>query len=400
VTRRRREHDRLREARLMIKASREELRLLAKQHAALRRVATSVACGASPSEVFSAVAAELARCLSVQYAVLSRYEPDGGYVVAAARNHPGLTKMPVGERFSLEHPSLTAMVFDTGRASRIDGYENAPRGSTAARLHDLGLRSAVGAPIVVDGRMWGAAIVGSARPEHLPPDTEARVTDFADLVATAIAHAQTRADLTASRTRIVAAADDARRRFERDLHDGAQQRIVSLGLELRNAEALVPPELRALNDQISRIATGLAEVTQDLQELSRGIHPAILSKGGLGPALKSLARRSTIPVELDLNVGPRLPQCIEVAAYYVVAEALTNATKHARASTVNVNVDAEGADLRLVITDDGVGGADSGKGSGLIGLVDRVDALGGQMRITSPAGNGTSLLVRIPINVR
>jgi signal transduction histidine kinase len=400
VTGRRRKQDRLREARRMIKASRDELGVLAEQQAALRRVATLVARGVPPSEVFSAVAAELARCLSVYYAVLSRYEPDGGYVVVAARNHPALTKMPVGERFSLEHPSVTAIVFRTGRAGRIDSYENAVRGSTAARFHDLGLRSAVGAPIVVDGRVWGAAIVGSARPEPLPPDTEARVTDFADLVATAIANAQTRADLSASRTRIVAAADDARRRFERDLHDGAQQRLVSLGLELRNAEALVPPELRTLKEQVCRIATGLAEVTNDLQELSRGIHPAILSQGGLSPALKSVARRATVPVELNLNVGRRLPECVEVAAYYVVAEALTNAAKHARASTVNVHVHAEGADLRLLIRDDGVGGADSGKGSGLIGLIDRVEALGGQMRITSPAGNGTSLFVKIPINLR
>jgi signal transduction histidine kinase len=206
-------------------------------------------------------------------------------------------------------------------------------------------------------------------------------------------------ELTASRVRIVAAVDDARRRLERDLHDGAQQRLVSLGLELRAAEASMPADLRPLREQISDIVSGLAGVSQDLQEISRGIHPAILSKGGLGPALKSVARRSAVPVELDVAVDRRLPESAEVAAYYVVAEALTNATKHAQASQVVVCVKAEGANLRLSIRDDGIGGADSHKGSGLIGLTDRVEALGGHMQISSPAGRGTTLLADIPLEV-
>jgi signal transduction histidine kinase len=206
-------------------------------------------------------------------------------------------------------------------------------------------------------------------------------------------------ELTASRVRIVAAADDARRRIERDLHDGAQQRLVSLGLELRAAEASVPADLHPLREQISCIVTGLAGVSQDLQEISRGIHPAILSRGGLGPALKSVARRSAVPVELDVAVDRRLPESAEVAAYYVVAEALTNATKHAQASEVFVCIKAEGANLRLSIRDDGIGGADSHKGSGLIGLTDRVEALGGHMQISSPAGRGTTLLADIPLEV-
>jgi signal transduction histidine kinase len=245
--------------------------------------------------------------------------------------------------------------------------------------------------------VWGAAIVGSSRPEPLPPDTEARVADFTDLVANAIANAEAHAELTASRVRIVAAADDARRRLERDLHDGAQQRLVSLGLELRSAEASVPTELDALREQISHIVSGLTGVSKDLQEISRGIHPAILSKGGLGPAVKTLARRSAVPVELDLHVDRRLPASAEVAAYYIVAEALTNTAKHARASRVNARVEAEGATLRLSIRDDGIGGADSGRGSGLIGLIDRVEALGGQMEIASHTGDGTSLLATIPL---
>jgi signal transduction histidine kinase len=253
---------------------------------------------------------------------------------------------------------------------------------------------------VVDGRLWGAAVVGSSRSEPLPPDTEGRVGDFADLVATAIANAAARAELTASRARIVAAADDARRSFERDLHDGAQQHLVALGLVLRDAEASLPPGPHEVKEQISHVVTGLAGVCEELREISRGIHPAILSKGGLGPALKTLARRSAVPVELDVSVHRRLGESAEVAAYYVVAEALTNAAKHAQASQVNVRVDAVGSNLRLSIRDDGIGGADPTNGSGLIGLRDRVEAVGGQMTISSHAGSGTSLQVEMPCDVK
>jgi signal transduction histidine kinase len=399
VDRRRQEaeesRDQAEESRDQAEESRDQLRVLAEQQAALRRVATLVARAATSCEVFPAVAEELARCLGVHYAALWRYQPDGTAILVAARDEPGVTKMPVGARFSLEGENVPAMVLRTGRPARVDSYENAA-GSTAARIRELGLRGAVGAPVVVNGRVWGAAIVGSSRPQPLPPDTEARVADFAELVATAIANAEAHAELTASRVRIVAAADDARRRIERDLHDGAQQRLVSLGLELRSAQASVPPELDPLRGQISHIVSGLTGVSEDLQEISRGIHPAILSKG-LGPALKTLARRSAVPVELDVHVDRRLPESAEVAAYYVAAEALTNSAKHAQASQVNARVEADRATLRLSIRDDGIGGADTGRGSGIIGLIDRVEALGGRMQIASRAGDGTSLLVTIPL---
>src|ERR1700694_4746922 len=302
--------------------SRDELGVLAELQASLRRIATLVARGVPPSEVFSAVVGEVSRCLGVHHSVLFRYEPDGAaYLVAACADEPGREKMPVGERFSLEGESVVAMVSRTGRAARMVSYENAP-GSVAARMRDLGLRTAVGAASVVDGRLWGAAIVGWSRPEPLPPDTEARVGDFADLVATAIANAEAHAQLTASRARIVAAGDDARRRIERDLHDGAQQRLVSLGLALRTAEASVPAELQPLKEQISHLVTTVAAVSEEVQEISHGIHPAILSNG-LGPALKTLARRSSIPVDLDLGIHSHVPEPVEVAAYYVAAEALT-----------------------------------------------------------------------------
>jgi signal transduction histidine kinase len=378
-------------------ASRDELGVLAELQMSLRRVATLVARGVAPSEVLSAVAVELARCLGVQNAAVVRYEPDGSSVLIAARDDPELAKMPVGECFPVQGESISAKVFRTGGPARMDSHDNAP-GPAAARIRDLGLHSGVGAPIIVEGRVWGAAIVGSSRPDPLPPDTEARVADFADLISTAIANADARAQLTASRTRIVAAADEARRRFERDLHDGAQQRIVSLGLKLRLLEGSVGPEQPTLRAQLSDVVAGLTDISTDLREISRGIHPAIVSKGGIGPALKTLARRSTVPVVLDVGVDRRLPETAEVAAYYVVSEALTNVAKHAQATEVKVSVDVHGADLRLSIRDDGIGGADPRKGSGLVGLRDRVDAFGGQMDIASPAGAGTALVVTVPID--
>jgi signal transduction histidine kinase len=377
--------------------TRAEFAVLAEQQAALRRVATLVARGVSPNEVFTAVALELAGVLGVKNASVWRYEPDGAATLLSAVDEPGATKMPVGQRFSLEGDNVAAKVLHTGRPVRMDSHDDAA-GPAAAQIRELGLRCGIGAPVIVDGRIWGVAAVGSSRPEPLPPDTEGRVGDFADLVATAIANAQTHAELTASRGRIVAAADDARRRIERDLHDGAQQRLVSLGLELRTAEAVLPPELHSLKEQFVRLVASVAGVSTELQELSRGIHPAILSKGGLGPALKTLARRSVVPVELEVAVDRRLPESAEVAAYYVIAEALTNTAKHAQASAVTVRVDAGTERLHLSIEDDGIGGADTGRGSGLIGLTDRVEAIGGHMTISSRPGSGTALLVTIPLD--
>jgi PAS domain S-box-containing protein len=383
--------------RAKLQESRDELRTLADQQAALRRVATLVARGASPSEVFSAVAHEMARCLHVGHATVSRYEAGDALSPLAVYHGDQLQMLPEGLILTLEGDNVAARVLRTGRAARLDSHDKAP-GHFAARIREIGIHSAVGVPIMVDGCVWGAAIVGSKGPGPMPPDTEERVADFADLVATAIARAATRAELIASRARIVAAADEARRRLERDLHDGAQQRLVSLGLALRTAEASVPPELDAVKEQLSRIVTGLNGVSVDLQDISRGIHPAILSKGGLGPALKTLARRSTVPVTLDLAIDRRLPASVEVGAYFVVSEALTNAAKHSRATQVAVSAQSHDGHFDLSIQDDGTGGADLGKGSGLIGLKDRVEALGGQMRVVSPAGSGTSLDVTIPLD--
>jgi signal transduction histidine kinase len=378
--------------------TRADLAVLAEQQTALRRVATLVARGEQPSEVFSAVAGELARCLGVHHSTLFRYESDGTATLLAARHESELKTIPIGGRFSIAGDNIAAMVYETCGTARMDNHDKAA-GLAAEYIREIGIRSSVGAPIIVDGRLWGVAIVGSSRPEPLPSDTEARVGDFADLVATAIANADTHAELNASRVRIVAAADDARRRIERDLHDGAQQRLVSLGLELRTAETRVPAQLNPLKEQISHLVTRVAEISTELQELSRGIHPAILSRGGLSPALKTLARRSAVPVELALAVDRRLPDSVEVAAYYVVAEALTNAAKYARATEVKVCIDTDGTNLHLAVRDDGTGGADATKGSGLLGLMDRVQALGGTLAISSHPGEGTALDVNIPFEI-
>ncbi|HEY0620114.1 MAG TPA: histidine kinase, partial [Kribbella sp.] len=263
----------------------------------------------------------------------------------------------------------------------------------------VGIRSAAGSPIVVQGRLWGLMIAMSTHPEPLPPQTESRMGEFTDLVATAISNLEAWSDLAASRARIVEATDQTRRRFERDLHDGVQQRLVSLTLELRGAEAVALPESADLRAQLSEVGDGLTGVLDDLRELSRGIHPAILSEGGLGPALKALARRSVVPVELDVSVQQRLAERVEVAAYYVVSEALANAAKHAHASLAQVRVEAGNGILALRIRDDGVGGADPARGSGLIGLTDRVEALGGKIAVASPAGEGTSLHVELPVEL-
>jgi signal transduction histidine kinase len=376
-----------------LESSRDELRLLVEEQAALRRVATLVARALLPTEVFAAVTAEVGRILAADSVLLVRYEPDG--TASVLSGHGGhVVEWPVGTRMTFEGESVAGKVLRTGRAARMDTYEDAP-GDVAARLRARGLRCGVGGPVLVEGRLWGAMIAGWTRTEPLLAGTEDRLAEFTELVATAVANAESRAELTASRARVVAAADETRRRIERDLHDGIQQRLVSLALDLRAAEAM---ERDDLGGRLSEVAQGLAGAVEDLQEVSRGIHPAILSRGGLGPALKTLARRCAVPVQLDAGAGERLPERVEVAAYYVVSEALTNAAKHAQASVVRVGVQADDGCVWISIGDDGVGGADPGRGSGLVGLRDRIEALGGTVDIASPAGGGTSLLVKIPID--
>ncbi|HEV7584260.1 MAG TPA: GAF domain-containing protein [Solirubrobacteraceae bacterium] len=377
---------------------RARLARLAEEQAALRRVATLVAQGMPPEEVFAAVIEEVGRLLPVDLASMGRYETDGALCFVAAWG--GARELfPPGSRAMLGGRNLGTLVFETGRPSRIDGYADSSTGPLGLGAHEAGIRSAVATPIMVEGQLWGVIAAGATGEEPLPPDTELRLADFTGLLATAIANAENRAEITASRARIVAAADDTRRRIERDLHDGAQQRLVSLGLELRAAQAEVPPALGELGKELSSVADGLAGVQDELREFARGIHPAILAEGGLGAALRTLARRSAVAVELAVQEHERLPERVEVAAYYVVSEALTNAAKHAHASVIHVNLQSGDGPLRLRVRDDGDGGADPSRGSGLIGLKDRVEALGGKMTVDSPPGVGTCLDVELPVGV-
>ena len=376
----------------------DQLARLANEQAALRRVATLVARATPPEELFAAVTREAGQLLVVDISIMHRYGSDGTITVVGNWDITG-AHILLGNRYMLGGRNLSTLVGQTGGPVRMDSFADSS-GQPASAVREIGARSGVGTPIMVEGRPWGIMIVASTRKRPLPRDTEARLAAFTDLVATSIANSESRAQLAASRARVVASADEARRRIERDLHDGAQQRLVSLGLELRTAQTMVPPGLSELNAQLSLAVKGLNDVGEDLQEISRGVHPAILSKGGIGPAIKMLARRSAIPVELDLQAGERLPEWLEVAAYYVVSEALTNAAKHSQASVVHVDLVSENAVVKLSIRDDGIGGADPSHGSGLIGLRDRVEAFGGTIDVTSAIGAGTCLQVTIPIDYR
>jgi signal transduction histidine kinase len=375
-----------------------ELSRLAEEQAALRRVATMVASQATAEEIFATVAEEVARLLRAGRGVVCRYEPDGAMTITAFWTS-GDRALPVDTRVELSGDSVAALVQQSGRPSRIDSYEGLS-GPVVELASTLGAApgSTVGAPIVVQGRVWGVILTSSAGQQVFAEDTESRLMGFAELAATAISNAVARAELTASRTRIVAAADEARRRIERDLHDGAQQRLASLALELLAAAANATAGPDELRKELARASSEATAALDELREIARGIHPAILSEGGLGAALRALARRCAIPVELEISTSGRLAERTEVTGYYVVSEVLANAVKHARASVVQVSVEQLHATLRLSIRDDGVGGADPARGSGLIGLYDRIEAMGGTVRVDSPVGAGTVVLVSLPFD--
>jgi GAF domain-containing protein len=372
----------------------EQLEQLADEQAALRRVATLVADGATPHRVFDAVRVEVARMFNAPLSVLLRYDADGTATVLATAD--GYLD-PIGRSWPVEgDSSAIAQVCRTGAPARAD-YTRPAHGPIAAAAHAVGAQSAVGVPVVVDGTLWGVMAVGSRETEPLPADFEGRLAQFTELLATAIANAEGRAELDASRARIVATADATRRQIERDLHDGAQQQLVSLALALRAAQATVPEELEQHRSELGRVVDGLTTALDDLREIALGIHPAGLSEDGLTPALKRLVSRSPLRVNLGVRADGRFPEPVEVTAYYVVSEALTNAAKHADIAVVDVAVAAHAGALRLEVRDDGRGGADPVEGSGLLGLRDRVEAIGGTMRLTSPPGAGTSLHVELPL---
>ncbi len=375
--------------------TRAEVERLAEEQAALRRVAELVARESPAETVFAAVAEELGTLLSVSSSAVLRFDEDGTLLVLSAWGIPDMREQ-VGRRLPIVGDNTAALVFETGRPARMDDQQGAS-GEIAAIVRQLGITSTISCPVIVNGRPWGAIAVNSLEPEPLPPDTEERVSKFTELVATAIANVEARKDLAASRLRIVAATDQARRRVGRDLHDGVQQRLVSLALGLRSAQIILSTDPEGASEQLSRVGQELTDALDDVRELSQGIHPAILSEGGLAPALRALARRSSVPVDLQLSVQGRLDESVEVAAYYVVSEALANVAKHANASAVQVRAEIDEGALAISIQDDGCGAANPDLGTGLIGLRDRVEALGGSFSATSPAEAGTKIAADIPI---
>jgi len=374
--------------------ARVELGGFAEEQAALRRVATLVARGAPPATVLAAVTEEAGRLLHADRATMKRYNADSTVSVVATWSWPDAA-FGVGSLEKLGGHDLHTIVGRTGQAARIDDYSGVS-GPVGDIVREFGLRAAVGVPVSVQGRLWGIMLVAS-RQGPLPAGTEARLGGFTELAATAIANAETQSALTASRARIVAASDATRRRIERDLHDGAQQRLVSLALDLRAAEAAAPPGSGELLRQLDRVAAGLDGVLDDLRKIASGLNPAILADGGLRPALRTLARRSAVPVRVDVHVQDRLPEPVETAAYYTVSEALTNTTKHAGATAAEVDAAVRDGVLRVRVSDNGNGGADFGHGSGLVGLKDRAEALGGQLRLDSPPERGTTVEVTLPV---
>jgi signal transduction histidine kinase len=370
---------------------RDELRGLAKQQgAALRRVATLVAQQASPPTIFNAVAAEASRALGVPRVDVGRCREDGSMTLLGSAGRPARSD---DHAFSESAKYVAAKVMDTRRAARIDDRTTLPV-IDAETGRQEGSGSVVGAPILVEGALWGVIVV--LADGLLQEDTETRLADFTHLVASSISNVHARNNLIASRARIVTASDETRRRIERNLHDGIQQRVVSLALSIRAVRTMfpLPPEVQA---RLGDVAHDLEGVLEEIRVFSQGLHPALLARSGLGPSLRALARRSPILVNLEVTGGPRFPEPVETAIYYVVSEALANAAKYSQAAEVSVSVLSDSAAVRAVVSDDGAGGAAPGRGSGLIGLVDRVEALGGRFTLESPAGRGTTISIELPL---
>jgi GAF domain-containing protein len=370
--------------------SRAGLARLAEEQAALRRVATLVAHGAAPKDVFAAVANELGHLLSVDMANVIRYEADGSVTFVASAGE----RVPVGSRWPSGDASLSKLVLETRGPARIDDYAEAA-GPLAETLREEGVRTAVGTPIIVEGRLWGLTAVGSSQEQPLPPDTEARLASFTELVATAIANAEARTEVAASRARLVAATDDERRRVVRDLHDGAQQRVVHTIVTLKLACQALEADDEAVPELVREALDNAERANVELRELARGILPTVLTRGGLHAGVDALASRTPVPVEIDVSVG-RLPTAVEATAYFVVAEALTNVAKHARAGRAEVMARIEEGTLAVEVRDDGVGGARP-DGSGLVGLADRLAALDGRLRVESLSDGGTLVSAAIPL---
>ena len=376
-------------------ASERAQQALTDEQAALRRIATLVAGEAASDRVFEQVTVEAAQTLGASAASLARFDDGGTVTFVGGWSENGRLAYPVGSRVPVEETGVLAEIRKSGRPERIDDYEGrAPQ--IVERLTSFGYGSASAAPIRVGGQVWGALVAAAPEHEPLPPGSERRLADFAELVAQALANADAYMKLAASRIRIVEAGDTERRRLERNLHDGAQQRLVSLAVQLRLIKASLRKDPASAEALVEEADAELDQALGELRELARGIHPAVLTERGLTTALHALAERAPIPIELTQIPEARLPGSVEAAIYYVVAEAITNVAKYAQATRATVEVERSNGFATAVVTDDGVGGAEPVPGSGLAGLADRVEALGGRLQIDSPAGRGTQLSAKIP----
>jgi signal transduction histidine kinase len=394
----RRATEQAREAQLRAReaeGAQEAVGRLADEQAALRRVATLVAEAVPIAELFEAVTREVGLQCGADLARMERFEPDGTITAIAAWQRSGEGQLAVGMRFALEGASIAAQVYETGRPARVDSFVGA-FGPIALEAQALGIRSSVGCPIVAGGRPWGVIAASSTSEAPFPPNTESRIADFTELVATAVSQAEARAQLVASRARLVSANDEARRRVVRNLHDGAQQRLVHTIITLKLAK-----RARDSGDDeaaTTLVAEALGEAEQanvELRELAHGILPAALARGGLAAGIDALVSRTPVPITLEVP-EERFPSAIEAGAYFIVAEALTNVAKHAHAGSAQVTAWVDDGTLHVEVRDDGVGGADPG-GSGLLGLRDRVSAVGGLLHVESAPGHGTRIAARLPL---
>jgi signal transduction histidine kinase len=376
-------------------ASESVQRALTAEQAALRRIATLVAGEAASKRVFEQVTAEAARTVGAPAASLARFDEDDAVAFVGGWSESGALAFPVGSRMSLEGSGVLAAVRSSGEPHRLDSYDGRA-GRIVERFTSHGYGSAIAAPVRLGGQVWGALVAAGSQGVPLPAGAERRLADFAELIAQALANADAYSKLAASRARIVEAADTERRRLERNLHDGAQQRLVSLALQLRIIKAAMHNEPESAERVLAEAERELAHALAELRELARGIHPAVLTEHGLAAALEALAARAPLPVELTRVPDRRLSDPIEAAIYYLVAEAITNVAKYAQATKAVVAVERSNGIATVVVSDDGVGGADPTRGSGLVGLADRVEALGGRLHVDSPPGGGTRLSAEIP----
>jgi signal transduction histidine kinase len=373
---------------------RESARLVAEQ-AAVRRVATLVARTVPPAEVFETVTREVGLLSGADLARMERYESDGTVTGVAGWNSSQDLELAVGTRFALEGISIAALVRETSGPVRVDSFAHAS-GPVAREARALGIRSSIGCPIVVGGRLWGVIAASSKGEAPFPADTESQMAEFTELVATAVANAESRAELMASRARLAITADATRRRLVRDLHDGAQQRLVLMVMTLRRAREAMGDASGPAVDLVDEALEYAEGATDELRDLAHGILPSALNHGGLRAGITTLVSRVTLPVTVEVT-SERLPPALEATAYFVVAEALTNTLKHAHAGGARVTALVNDGVLQVEVRDDGVGGARTDGGSGLLGLQDRAAAMDGELHVESPPGVGTVIAAALPI---